>query len=367
MAKIIAFYLPQYHPIPENDEWWGKGFTEWHNVVSAKPLFIGHKQPHLPADLGFYDLRLPETRIAQAELAKQYGVDGFCYWHYWFGNGKRLLERPFSEVLNSGEPNFPFCLAWANHSWFKKAWVGNSKGKDKLLIEQTYPGVSDYENHFYTMLPAFKDSRYILVDNKPLFIIFSPLGSPEIKEFIKVWRLLAKQNGLTDFYFVGKTADNRNKDQIIEMGFNAIYNDDIFNVHHELPLFIKVTHWISRNVFSIPTAFNYSRAVEHMISEKDLPNDSIPTIAPNWDHSPRSKGKSIILKNSSPRLFKEVVIKALNVVKDKPDENKIIMLKSWNEWGEGNYIEPDLEFGHAYLEALRDGIKEFKKQEVRSR
>ena len=139
MARFIAFYLPQYHIIPENNEWWGPGFTEWTSVARAKPLFRGHKQPHIPADLGFYDLRVPETREAQAQLAKEAGVEGFCYWHYWFGNGKRLLERPFTEVVSSGKPDFPFCLAWANHSWYKKQWDLKAKGKDILLIEQKYP------------------------------------------------------------------------------------------------------------------------------------------------------------------------------------------------------------------------------------
>jgi hypothetical protein len=359
-TRIIAFYLPQYYPIPENDAWWGKGFTEWHNVVRAKPLFIGHKQPHLPADLGFYDLRLSDTRIAQAKLAKEYGIDGFCYWHYWFGDDKRLLERPFTEVLNSGEPDFPFCLGWANHSWYNKDWGG--KGKDKILIEQLYLGKEDYEKHFYSMLPAFKDSRYIKIENKPFFIIFDPLSSPEIKIFMQTWRKLAKANGLTDFYFVGKTADNRKKDEIIEIGCDAIYNDDVFNIHHELSKIRKVYHWMTRNVFSIPTVFDYKDAVEFMVTEKDKPFDSIPTIAPNWDHSPRSKTKGIILKNSKPELFKKLVIKALNTVKEKPTENQIIILKSWNEWGEGNYLEPDIEFGTKYLEALKEGINEFKNE-----
>ncbi len=189
--RIIAFYLPQFHPIPENDKWWGKGFTEWTNVGKAKPLFKGHYQPKIPADLGYYDLRLPETRQAQADLAKEYGIEGFCYWHYWFGNSKRLLETPFNEVLRLGEPNFPFCLAWANHSWkhsqFKKG------GSDKLLIEQTYPNEKDIIDHFNTLLPAFKDIRYIRVRNKPLFMIYIPDDVPLVENFIIQWQSLAKQ------------------------------------------------------------------------------------------------------------------------------------------------------------------------------
>ncbi len=357
-AKIIAFYLPQYHPIKENDEWWGKGFTEWHNVVRAKKIFPGHKQPRIPAHLGFYDLRLEDTRIAQAEMAKKHGVDGFCYWHYWFGGDKRLLERPFQEVLNTNKPDFPFCLGWANHSWYKKDWGG--KGKNILLIEQKYLGKEDYVKHFYEMLPAFKDKRYIKVDNDKLFfIIYSPLDSPEIREFIITWRELAKDNGLNDFYFVGKSADNRNKSEILKVGCNAVYNDDVFNIHHHLSLIKKIWHLVGRKIFHFPTTFNYKDAIEYMVSKsKDGTIDSIPVIAPNWDHSPRSGVNGIILKNSNPQLFKTLVEKALKIVSEKPKENQIILLKSWNEWGEGNYIEPDTEYGLGYLEALRDCIAE---------
>ena len=175
MARFIAFYLPQFHPTKENDEWWGKGFTEWVSVAKARPLYRGHVEPHIPADLGFYDLRIPEIREQQAELAKEAGIEAFCYWHYWFGEGKRLLERPFNEVLTSGKPDFPFCLAWANHSWYKKLWDSQAREKDLLLIEQKYLGIEDYKSHFYAMLPAFKDDRYFRVNGKLFFIVYDPI------------------------------------------------------------------------------------------------------------------------------------------------------------------------------------------------
>ncbi len=312
----------------------------------------------MPADLSFYDLRLEETRIAQAEMARKYGVDGFCYWHYWFGGDKRLLEQPFNEVLKSGKPDFPFCLGWANHSWYKKDWGG--KGSDKLLIEQKYRGEKDYEKHFYDMLPAFRDNRYIKIDNRLFFIIFNPLDSPEIKSFIDVWRNLAKENELCDFYFVGKTADNRKKNEILSIGCNAIYNDDVFNIHHELPKITKVFHLLRRKIFSLPTAFDYKKAIKYMVTEeKDGLLDSIPVIAPNWDHSPRSGANAIILKNSKPQLFQELVTKTLNIVDKKPKDYQIVLLKSWNEWGEGNYMEPDMEFGKGYVEALSTALQKF--------
>ena len=168
-ARLLALYLPQFHPIPENDLWWGKGFTEWTNVGKARRYFRNHYQPRVPADLGYYDLRVAETRQAQADMAREYGVEGFVYWHYWFGNGKRLLERPFNEVLASGEPDFPFALAWANESW--RGFAHGITNRN-MLIEQLYGGVEDYTAHFRAVLPAFRDHRYITVDGKPLFMIY---------------------------------------------------------------------------------------------------------------------------------------------------------------------------------------------------
>lgn len=356
MPRIIAFYLPQFHPTQENDEWWGKGFTEWVSVAKAKPLFKGHKQPHIPADLGFYDLRIPEVREQQAELARKAGVEGFCYWHYWFGNGKRLLEMPFNEVLKSGKPDFPFCLAWANHSWYKKLWDPKAPNKDKLLIEQTYPGVEDYRNHFYSMLSAFKDKRYIKVNGKLFFIIYDALKFDDISTFIKVWRGLAKENGLNDFYFVATDADSRNKDLILNKGLDAIYNNDMFNVHHHLSKFEKGLLMLQRKFLRRPTAFDYKKAMKYMVIDDCKNNQVIPMIVPNWDHSPRSAHNAIILKNSTPKLFQKIAEYAIDIVKDKPEEEQIIILKSWNEWGEGNYMEPDLEFGHGYINALREAI-----------
>lgn len=360
MARFIALYLPQYHPTPENDEWWGKGFTEWVNVAKARPLFHGHKQPHIPADLGFYDLRLPEIREQQAELAREAGIEAFCYWHYWFGNGKRLLERPFNEVLESGKPDFPFCLGWANHSWYKKLWDPKVKGDNILLIEQTYPGVEDYVLHFNTLLPAFKDHRYLKVNGKLFFLIFSPGEFDDLESFITVWQRLAKENGLNGFYFVAQDFDSRNKKKILSRGVNAIYNSDTFNIHHKLSLFSKVLFLLQRKVLRRPTAFEYKDAIKYMVIDDCRNRDVIPCISPNWDHSPRSGHNAVILKNSTPNLFKKIAKRAINIVKDKPEEEQIIMIKSWNEWGEGNYMEPDLEFGHGYINALKEAIEESK-------
>ena len=188
VAHLIALYLPQFHPIPENDEWWGRGFTEWTNVAKAKPLFRGHRQPHLPTDLGFYDLRLPEVREAQAEMARNAGVGAFCYWHYWFGNGRRIIERPFEEVRDNGKPDFPFCLAWANQSW-TGIWYGNPK---RTLMKQEYFGRVDEEAHFRWAQKAFEDPRYFKVEGKPMFTIFEPRRHAIDRE---LHRALARTSG----------------------------------------------------------------------------------------------------------------------------------------------------------------------------
>lgn len=354
MPRVIAFYLPQYHPIRENDVWWGKGFTEWTNAARARPLFPGHRQPHIPSDLGFYDLRYPEIKEEQAELARQAGIEAFCYYHYWFGDYEQIMEKPFNDVLNSGKPNFPFCLCWANHSFYKKNW--DSKAKNVLLVEQRYLGREDDINHFKSLLPAFKDPRYLKVNGKCFFFVYDPLSIPNVADFLKLWRNLAKENNINGFYFVCSDFESRNKDYLLSLGFDAICNADVLNIHHHLSLFSKCLLYVVRNWLKFPTVFSYKKAIRYMISEDSKENNVIPTIAPNWDHTPRSGGKGIVLHNSRPEYFEKLAKKAVDVVKNKPIEEQIIMLKSWNEWGEGNYMEPDLEFGHGYINALRDAV-----------
>lgn len=358
-TKYIAMYLPQYYPIPENDKWYGKGFTEWTNVAKAKKLFPGHYEPHVPADLGFYDTRLPETRRAQAKMAEEYGITAFAYWHYWFGKGKQLLEMPFAEVLKDKEITLPFCLAWANHSWEKKLW--DNQAKNEMIMKQEYPGVEDFILHFDYLLPAFKDKRYLLINNKPLFMIYRPLDVPEIDVMIKMWNDLAKSNGFDGIYFIGKDFDCRDKQRIMGLGFNAIYNDTILSIHQRKMKIDKLRLLIERKVFGIPTKFSYRRAMKYMVPEEDKDATTIPLIAPNWDHSPRSGRNSVILTDSKPQYFEEVLRKATECCKDKPEEERIVILKSWNEWGEGNHLEPDLKYGMGYLEAVKRVREEYEK------
>jgi len=356
--RIIAFYLPQFHPIPENDEWWGKGFTEWTNVGKAKPLFRGHYQPRVPADLGYYDLRLSEVREAQAELARKAGIEGFCYWHYWFGNGKRLLERPFNEVLASGKPDFPFCLGWANESWQAKLW-NTDESKNKVLIEQKYLGEEDNEHHFNTLKRAFEDGRYIRKNDRLVFFVYKPLQLNNAASFLKQWNDLLKKSKIAkSFYFVAQANAETEYQSIIDLGFDAITilpTKRMQQIYTQRTLLCRLFVNIYRKINHMPLVLNYKDVYPYLFDSKfDSKEDVIPFILPNWDHSSRSGGKACVLHNSTPSLFREHIKQVLAGVCAK--ENKLIFLKSWNEWGEGNYIEPDLRWGDSYLSVLRDEI-----------
>lgn len=366
--RFIAYYLPQYHPIPENDEWWGKGFTEWTNVAKAKPLYPGHYQPHIPADLGFYDLRVPETRIAQAEMAREYGIEGFCYWHYWFA-GRRLLERPFNEVLRSGEPNFPFCLAWANQSW-TGIWHGNP---NKILAEQTYPGKADDIAHFYAVLDAFCDSRYITIDGKPVFLLFMAEVLPEPKRFTDLWRELAVKVGLKGVYFIGISwspwwnphehgfdAAVLSSTQTVFTWFRSIQKSRMRRIFgnglHKSPA------QIARDILYRPAVVSYANAIQCRISPIAERYLYYPTVMPNWDNTPRSGNNGIVLHNSTPELFKRHVLQEIQTVAAREPEQQVVFVKSWNEWAEGNYLEPDQRYGRQYLEALKEAIEASSRQ-----
>lgn len=364
MPKVIALYLPQFHPIPENDEWYGKGFTEWTNVAQAKPLFKGHKQPRIPADLGFYDLRLPEVRYAQAEMAKEHGIDAFAFYHYWFGDGKQLLERPFQEILEDKHYTFPFMLHWANGSWFKKMWQAEGKG-DQLLIEQTYPGQEDAINHFYTLLPAFRDNRYIRVDGKIPFTIDQPMKSPEIINMMRTWRELAMKEGIDDFLFIAHSAHREEVDALNQGGADALLGvNGLYQGSYDAMIdsqYRKVTYtnlaakgkFVLRKKLGLPNVYKYEEAIKVAFGDYDRDSRVFPEVFPRFDHSPRSKGKELIYVDDSPELFKEYLIRAFDMVKDKPEDLQLVFIRAWNEWGEGNYLEPDIDSRLGYLEAIK--------------
>jgi len=362
-ARVIAFYLPQFHPIPENDKFWGKGFTEWTNVTQAKPLFKGHYQPKLPADLGFYDLRLPEIREAQAEMARESGIEGFMYWNYWFGNGRKLLEKPLLDVLKSKKPDFPFCVGWANHSWSTKTWVkGEFLQRDTMIMEQLYLGESDYTDYFNFLLPAFKDKRYITVDGKPIFVIYDPMKIPDVNDFIKLWKELALKNGLKGIHFVGlRYRRQLSYENLIEMGFDAMNNRGMGEaeaavVGNKWLKIIKSQIALRLNGTTL-MKYNYKDIIKFLNSEKDLLENVYPTILSGYDRSPRAGKRAVIYHGFTPELFGKHIDMVMELVENKDPEHKVVFLKSWNEWGEGNYVEPDLKYGWGFLNELKKRLK----------
>lgn len=362
---IIALYLPQFHPCTENDNWWGKGFTEWTNVGKAKPLFKGHDQPRIPTELGYYDLRLPIIREQQAELARNAGVTAFCYWHYWFGNGKRLLADVFDEVLSTGKPNFPFCLGWANHSWYAKNW--DKTAKDKLLIEQTYPGIEDDRIHFDFLLKAFNDNRYIKIEGKPFLYIFDPFKLPT--ECITHFRMWAKDAGFPGLYIVANSYDvSKSPEYFSKKGYDAVSYGRITSLWSKEYATMNIVTKLASRVIRVIKQFitqkprgarDYRKEFHKFITPQDAMPNVIPQIVPQWDHSPRSGDKAaIIFYNSTPEYFYQHVQEALDAIRNKPQETQILLLKSWNEWGEGNYMEPDLTHGNGYINALKQALKD---------
>jgi len=372
-ARLVAFYLPQFHPIVENDEWWGRGFTEWTNVARAKRLFPGHYQPHVPADLGFYDLRVSETREAQAELARRHGISGFCYWHYWFG-GRRILERPFAEVLASGRPDFPFCLGWANESW-SGIWHG---APDRILLKQTYPGPEDDERHFREVLPAFEDPRYMTVGGCPIFVVYRPYRIPTLERFTDLWRENAVRSGLKGVFFVGiddQGGTNR------PAGLDAVIP--------YLPQFRKlrlygaispkvrdlvrdgIARWAAARASRAasdagdfpavppnlwPQAYPYAEFVRTAFADIRVDDRVMPLVVPNWDNTPRCGIKGNLLHGATPELFAQHLREAIRLVGGREKERRLVFIRSWNEWAEGNHLEPDLRFGLGFLEALRSEV-----------
>ncbi|MCQ2181840.1 MAG: glycoside hydrolase family 99-like domain-containing protein [Bacteroidales bacterium] len=347
--RLIAFYLPQFYPTPENDAWWEPGFTEWTNVACAKPLFRGHYQPRIPRDLSFYDLRVPQTREKQAELAREAGIEGFCYWHYWFGNGKRLLSEVFTEVVESGKPDFPFCLCWANHSWYQKTW--DATKPDTLLVEQTYPGREDIIAHFNAMLPAFKDKRYMKTsDGRLIFGIYSPMEVPDFMEMKNIWNSLAKENGIPEFYFFAFTFEDSYIDTLLERGYDATVLDQIKFVYKDNSKAGKIVRHLGRTFFGLPNhAASYDRYARYALKHTRITENRHAAIDPNFDHSPRSGKLGIILTRNAPEKWGKLLRKMLE--KGRGRKENLLFIKAWNEWGEGNYLEPDRKFGKQYIEA----------------
>ena len=359
--KLIAFHLPQFHPIPENDAWWGPGFTEWRNVARATPLFPGHYQPHLPADLGYYDLRLPEVRQQQADLARQYGIHGFCYYHYWF-NGKQLLERPVTEILSSGQPDFPFCLCWANENWTRR-WDGLD---EEVLISQNYC-ISDDLEHFKALLPFFEDHRYIRIENKPLFLVYRASHLPDPLATTSLWRTCAEQHGLSGLFLVKVESLPTERDRHPQLdGFDASL--DFQPDWRSLPPPSQPPkYWRLLNRFGLAPphplkinhVFAYPEIVESMLARQPVNYPRFPCVTPGWDNSARrSQGGATIFNDSEPSLFRHWL---KSVMADRSTLSRlpepIIFINAGNEGAEGNHLEPDLKWGCQYLKAISELTK----------
>lgn len=352
---IIAFYLPQFHPTVENDSWWGTGFTEWTNVGKAQKLFPGHYQPKVPADLGYYDLRISDIRYKQALLAKEAGVDGFCYWHYWF-EGRKLLEKPYDEMLRDHNFNFPFCVCWANHSWYSKTW--NKDIPDKLLIEQTYGGISDYTSHFYDMLDAFRDERYIKIEGKPVFGIYDYRKFSDIKTFVTCWNQLARDNGFEGIHFFSIAYKKEQINNILAMGCDAVVYDLSFLMKSK----IRIASAALNKLFHIPQLIFYKDYIDVFLREILIRKDVYPCVIPNFDHTPRSGRRGALMVGSTPKRWGDFMRSLFRKIETSAEKSKVIFIKSWNEWGEGNYMEPDWKYGKGYITELRSAIDELYKR-----
>jgi lipopolysaccharide biosynthesis protein len=358
--RLIAFYLPQFHPILENDEWWGKGFTEWRNVVQAVPRFRGHHQPHLPSDLGFYDLRVSETRERQAELARAHGIFGFCYYHYWF-NARRLLERPFNDVLRSGQPKFPFCLCWANENW-TRAWDGQDR---EILIGQEY-GPDDDRRHLRSLASAFADDRYIRIDDKPVFLVYRSGRMPNPKETTAIWREEAHRLGLGELVLLRVESFPGEVSDPTESGFDAAVEfqpawarlgpPERRSFFWRLASLVGLSPW----AYQSNHVFNYDEVVKRMIDEPLPTYLRYPCVTPMWDNSARRREGAVIFEGSTPERYGSWLETTLRrFIPPSADEN-LVFINGWNEWAEGNHLEPDQRWGRAYLEATRDALARFR-------
>lgn len=368
--RPVAFYLPQFHPTPENDAFWGKGFTEWRNVTRARPRFSGHEQPHLPGDLGFYDLRLPEVRAAQAELARSNGLHGFCYYHYWF-NGRRVLDLPMREILRTGEPDFPFMLCWANENW-TRAWDGGAR---EILLAQTYSD-ADAEAHIDHLLPILADPRYIRVDGRPVFAIYNADELPDPLRLTDIFRERAERAGIGLYLARVERYLDHDTRPPQALGFDAAIEFQPFsrsfrrylNARPDLKSSLprRMSNRLRRELRTRPSLravaepftsldihHDYAAFAAYDAAEPAPPYTMFPGVCPGWDNSARRPpGQAIIFRNSNPETFARwLAAKAAAFVPPSPDEN-LLFVNAWNEWAEGNHLEPCLRHGHAHLDAL---------------
>ena len=355
--KLMAFYLPQFHPIPENDEWWGKGFTEWTHVSKASPQFIGHYQPRLPGELGFYDLRLPEIQKRQVELAKKYGISGFCFHYYWFC-GKRLLGLPLEQFLKNPELDFPFCLCWANENWTRR-WDGLDQ---EVLIAQAHSPEDDLA-FIKSVEPAFRDRRHIRVNGRPLLIVYRPSLLPEPRETAQRWRDYCAKNNLDGLYLIAvqafETMDPR------PLGFDAAVEFPPHKLAEGAPVLNSQMEIVNPDYQGVISDYSYMVESAKKVYRPDF--TLFRGVCPSWDNDARKPGRGITYQNSTPAMYQEWLTEACRFAANESDPDKrLVFINAWNEWSEGAYLEPDRRYGYAYLQATANALKEFLKLKKQS-
>lgn len=345
-VKLVAYYLPQFHPFAENDEWWGKGFTEWRNVARAFPVFDGHYQPRLPGELGYYDLRVPQVMQRQVDLAKLYGIAAFCFHFYWFA-GKRLLEGPLDHYLGSSDLDLPFCLCWANETWSRR-WSGREQ--DVLLAQRHSP--EDDIAVIRVLDKYFRDPRYLKIEGKPIFTIYRPSLFPDFGATVVRWRAEIERLGYPGIYLIATNAfdfaghEDFGLDALSEFPPHGVRTPNIegsFEVSH-----FRVGGRIRSyaDVVAAEKAKSSRGAVIH------------PGVMPSWDNSARRPTAAQIYHGSTPALFEDWLAQAMQRARANPVGERMVFVNAWNEWGEGAYLEPDLRYGYAYLEACASALRE---------
>lgn len=351
--KLIAFYLPQFHVIPENDQWWGKGFTEWTNTRKAKALFKGHYQPREPLNDNYYDLSDKRIMIWQADLAKYFGIYGFCYYHYWF-NGKILLEKPLENMLASRSVDIPFCLSWANEPWTRR-WDGLNQ---EVLMPQSYGSDQDWQHHFMYLAQYFKDNRYIMINNKPVFIIYRTKKIDNADAMINCWNELARNMGFEGLYII-ETLNSYQKEPFIKQSSAVLEFEPMYTLTHFYPRSIKIMD-IARNMtlYNRVNTKKYVNVWKQIIQKGLLSFDgrkTIPGAFIDWDNTPRMNNKGFAIRGANPEKFKYFFLLQLKkAIQDYKSD--FLFINAWNEWAEGAYIEPDKRYGYQYLSAIKAGL-----------
>lgn len=369
--KIIPLYLPQFHTIPENDEWWGKGFTEWVNVRDAKPLFEGHNQPRVPLNNNYYDLSDIETLKWQCRIAKEYGIYGFCMYHYWF-NGHLLLEKPMEMLLAHPEIDIKYCVSWANHDW-TDAWKASNR-QPKVLIAHNFDDEKDWVDHFNYLLPFFKDPRYMTENNKPLMVIYIPNIIRKLKKMLDVWSQMARDNGFDGLTFIYQSAassfDNSWDHSLFDYGVemnpgyvglanrqkNSSFFPKLMKYSHEIKRFLHIRRSLlpQKKITEVSKA-DYDYTWQRILELRPISNSPkmIPCAFTDWDNTPRHKERGYLFQGVSPDKFKSYFKQLIDNTKNFYDTDMIFVF-AWNEWAEGGYLEPDEKNGFAFLEAIKE-------------